>query len=85
MGKVFRTVNVTFGNDPNTVCIADSSRSTPIIATVLGSDCNHAGEPIRLYLDCKIHTLADEGVTQGWSMHGAISTILVKADAEEKI
>lgn len=56
------------------VALKSASRPT-IVAGLLGVDRNEAGEPVRLYLDRRIHRPNQETLG-GWIPSGAISTIL---------
>lgn len=77
-GKAVK-VEVVFGDDPYIVTVHISHRSAPIVAGLLGVDRDESGLISKVFLRQLIHSETDERQYEGWSMSGAISTILTRS------
>lgn len=73
MARAIDNAEVTLGE--GVVVIRRKGVSAPVIANILGMDRDDAGEPARIYLDRLVHSPAEDTLG-GWSVSGAISTIL---------
>lgn len=76
MGTVNISVQLGTETDIATVCM--STRSSPIVADVLGIDRDDTGEPVRIYLRSLIHQPGHGARYRGWQPSGVISTILTR-------
>lgn len=70
-----RSVTVTIGE--GVVTLRRTGQSSPITANILGMDCDNSGAPTRVWLDRLVHQAGEHGFSD-WSVHGAISSVLVR-------
>ncbi|KZX82874.1 hypothetical protein A3715_18540 [Oleiphilus sp. HI0009] len=72
-------IDVKLGENNETAIIKFNSRSSPIVANVVGTELDTEGNINTIYLRSKIHSDDKKDIVfEGWEPIGAISTILKK-------
>lgn len=71
------SVSVTLGD--GVITLRRSGQSTPITANILGMDLDSEGKPARIWLDRIVH-MGKPSNFIGWSVSGAVASVLVRRD-----
>lgn len=70
------TVSLSLSEDEKTATIRIGSRRLPIVCNCLGVEREPSGEIKRAYLDSFVHNPSKDVIYTGYSLSGAISTII---------
>jgi hypothetical protein len=70
------TVSLSLSEDEKTATIRLSTRRQPIVCGCLGVERDKEGHTSKVYLDSLIHSSSKHVEYRGFSLHGAISTVV---------